>query len=156
LQIPEINLNGGIVSNKGFIEQMMGTGIKIIDGKYVSAWGGIQSAGQTVGQIVWLSELLLNGLCSDSLMFFQLLQYATEKFGRKIALYIIWVDLVIVSIYLAGRALSATKFTDYSLRLGIEHLHRDLCDALGPLACSQVVFRHGCGHVAIYVASLPV
>ena len=24
----------------------------IIDAKYVSAWGGIQSAGQTVGQIV--------------------------------------------------------------------------------------------------------
>jgi hypothetical protein len=24
----------------------------IIEGKYVSAWGGIQSAGQTIGQIV--------------------------------------------------------------------------------------------------------
>lgn len=50
----EINLNGGIVSNKGFIRQMAAPGIKAIDGKYVSAWGGIQSAGQTVGQIVCL------------------------------------------------------------------------------------------------------
>ena len=48
----EINLNGGIVSNKGFIRQMAAPGTKIIAGKYISAWGGIQSAGQTVGQIV--------------------------------------------------------------------------------------------------------
>lgn len=48
----EINLNGGLVSNKGFIRQMAKPGTKIIQGKYVSAWGGIQSAGQTVGQIV--------------------------------------------------------------------------------------------------------
>ncbi|KAH6967855.1 general substrate transporter [Ilyonectria sp. MPI-CAGE-AT-0026] len=71
----QINLNGGIVSNKGFIKQMAKQGTTIIDGKYISAWGGIQSAGQTVGQI--------------------LLQFATEKFGRKIALYIIWTILVI-------------------------------------------------------------
>jgi hypothetical protein len=48
----EINLNGGIVSNEGFIRQMASPGTKIIEGKYVSAWGGIQSAGQTIGQIV--------------------------------------------------------------------------------------------------------
>ena len=48
----EINLNGGIVSNKGFIQQMASPGTSIIAGKYISAWGGIQSAGQTVGQIV--------------------------------------------------------------------------------------------------------
>lgn len=48
----EINLNGGLVSNKGFIRQMASPGTKIIKGKYVSAWGGIQSAGQTIGQIV--------------------------------------------------------------------------------------------------------
>ncbi|KAJ5297538.1 hypothetical protein PENANT_c005G03852 [Penicillium antarcticum] len=71
----QINLNGGIVSNKGFIRQMASPGTSIIAGKYISAWGGIQSAGQTVGQI--------------------LLQYATERFGRKVAFYIIWVDLVI-------------------------------------------------------------
>ncbi|KAJ5362160.1 hypothetical protein N7541_003004 [Penicillium brevicompactum] len=71
----QINLNGGIVSNKGFIRQMSAPGTTVIPGKYISAWGGIQSAGQTVGQIF--------------------LQYATEKFGRKIAFYIIWVDIVI-------------------------------------------------------------
>jgi hypothetical protein len=57
-QNPEINLNGGIVSNKGFIRQMEPSGVKILDGKYVSAWGGIQSAGQFVGQVVWVSESL--------------------------------------------------------------------------------------------------
>ncbi|KAJ5950918.1 uncharacterized protein N7479_009331 [Penicillium vulpinum] len=70
----QINLNGGIVSNKGFIRQMASPGTSIIAGKYISAWGGIQSAGQTVGQI--------------------LLQFATEKFGRKVALYIIWLTIV--------------------------------------------------------------
>ncbi|KAF4123598.1 Sugar (and other) transporter [Geosmithia morbida] len=69
----QINLNGGIVSNKGFIRQFATTGTTIIDGKYVSAWGGIQSAGQTIGQI--------------------LLQYATEGYGRKSAMMIIWVVL---------------------------------------------------------------
>lgn len=48
----EINLNGGVVSNKGFIRQMANSETSIIEGKYISAWGGIQSAGQTVGQIV--------------------------------------------------------------------------------------------------------
>ncbi|EPE07151.1 sugar transporter [Ophiostoma piceae UAMH 11346] len=70
----QINLNGNIVANKGFIRQMASPGTKIIKGKYVSAWGGIQSTGQTVGQI--------------------LLQYATERYGRKPALLIIWVILV--------------------------------------------------------------
>lgn len=48
----QITLNGGIVSNKGFIRQFATSGTKIIDGKYISAWGGIQSAGQFIGQIV--------------------------------------------------------------------------------------------------------
>ncbi|KAF7156313.1 hypothetical protein CNMCM5623_009706 [Aspergillus felis] len=71
----QINLNGGIVSNKGFIRQMTTSDTAIIAGKYISAWGGIQSTGQTVGQI--------------------LLQYATEAFGRKSALYIIWLTFVV-------------------------------------------------------------
>ncbi|TVY24802.1 General alpha-glucoside permease [Lachnellula hyalina] len=71
----QINLNGGIVSNKGFIKQMASPGTVIIAGKYVSAWGGIQSAGQFVGQV--------------------LLQYVTEGFGRKPALLIIWAVLVL-------------------------------------------------------------
>jgi MFS transporter, SP family, general alpha glucoside:H+ symporter len=52
----EINLNGGIVANKGFIRQMASPNTKIIDGNYVSAWGGIQSAGQTIGQVVRLTK----------------------------------------------------------------------------------------------------
>ncbi|CRG86849.1 General alpha-glucoside permease [Talaromyces islandicus] len=75
----QINLNGGIVANKGFIRQFASPGTVVISGTYVSAWGGIQSAGQTVGQV--------------------LLQYATEAFGRKVALYIIWLTLV-VSIFI--------------------------------------------------------
>lgn len=67
----QINLNGGIVANKGFIRQMAKPGTTIIAGTYISAWGGIQSTGQTVGQI--------------------LIQYATEAIGRKSALWIIWV-----------------------------------------------------------------
>ncbi|OAL54016.1 general substrate transporter [Pyrenochaeta sp. DS3sAY3a] len=70
----QINLNGGIIANKGFIKQMASPGTKVIQGKYVSAWGGIQSAGQFFGQVF--------------------LQYATEKFGRKVALYVIWVMFV--------------------------------------------------------------
>ncbi|EEY16688.1 sugar transporter [Verticillium alfalfae VaMs.102] len=65
----QINLNGGIVSNKGFIKQMAGGGKKIIAGRYISAWGGIQSAGQTIGQL--------------------LIQYVTEAYGRKVSLLII-------------------------------------------------------------------
>ncbi|KIM99972.1 hypothetical protein OIDMADRAFT_166109 [Oidiodendron maius Zn] len=74
----QINLNGGIISNAGFIKQFSNPGTTIIDPKYVSAWGGIQSAGQFVGQV--------------------LLQYATERLGRKPALWIIWV-IIVASIF---------------------------------------------------------
>ncbi|KAH8768515.1 general substrate transporter [Hyaloscypha finlandica] len=70
----QINLNGGIIANKGFIKQFNPSKTAVFDGKYVSAWGGIQSAGQFFGQV--------------------LLQYATEGLGRKPALLIIWVVLV--------------------------------------------------------------
>lgn len=48
----EINLNGGIISNKGFIRQFSSPGTTIIAGEYISLWGGMQSAGQFVGQVV--------------------------------------------------------------------------------------------------------
>ncbi|KAH6645284.1 general substrate transporter [Truncatella angustata] len=70
----QINLNGGIVANKGFIQVMASPGTTVIAGTYISAWTGIQATGQTVGQI--------------------LLQFATESLGRKPALWIIWVILV--------------------------------------------------------------
>lgn len=70
----QINLNGGIIANAGFIKQFASPGTKIIQGHYISAWGGMQSAGQFFGQV--------------------LLQYATEGLGRKPALMIIWVVLV--------------------------------------------------------------
>lgn len=54
LTMAEINLNGGIVANKGFVQQMASPGTKIIAGTYISAWSGIQSTGQTIGQIVWI------------------------------------------------------------------------------------------------------
>jgi len=73
----QINLNGGIIANAGFIRQFSNPGTTIIAPKYISAWGGIQSTGQFVGQV--------------------LLQYGTERLGRKPALLIIWVILVIVS-----------------------------------------------------------
>ncbi|KAF3764006.1 general substrate transporter [Cryphonectria parasitica EP155] len=82
----QINLNAGIVSNKGFIKQMASPGTTIIAGQYISAWGGIQSAGQTIGQIV--------------------LQYATDSLGRKAALYILWV-------FLAGSIFAETFATQW-------------------------------------------
>ncbi|KAE8365729.1 hexose transporter [Aspergillus caelatus] len=79
----QINLNGGLVSNEGFIRQMAKPGTTVIEGQYVSAWSGLQSSGQAVGQI--------------------LLQYVTESYGRKVAFYIIWVVFV-VSIFVESFA----------------------------------------------------
>lgn len=69
----QLNLSGGIVSNKGFIKLMAKPGAKAIDGPYVSAWGGIQSAGQFLGQVG--------------------LPPFTDRYGRKVAFYITWVIL---------------------------------------------------------------
>ncbi|KAE8336551.1 hypothetical protein BDV24DRAFT_178434 [Aspergillus arachidicola] len=79
----QINLNGGLVSNNGFIRQMAKPGTTVIEGQYVSAWSGLQSSGQAVGQV--------------------LLQYVTESYGRKVAFYIIWV-IFVVSIFIESFA----------------------------------------------------
>ncbi|KAB8244826.1 general substrate transporter [Aspergillus flavus] len=79
----QINLNGGLVSNTGFIRQMAKPGTTVIEGQYVSAWSGLQSSGQAVGQV--------------------LLQYVTESYGRKLAFYIIWV-IFVVSIFIESFA----------------------------------------------------
>ncbi|KAF5563905.1 maltose permease [Fusarium phyllophilum] len=89
----QINLNGGIVSNPGFIRQFSTSGTTIIAGKYISAWGGIQSAGQTIGQI--------------------LLQYATERLGRKAAMMIIWVVLTALFASVALKELKANDPLDF-------------------------------------------
>jgi len=73
----EVNLNGSIVSNSGFYHKLFGIQAKKSPSKYVSAWGGIQSAGQFLGQVF--------------------LQFATDALGRKWAMYILWLMLVIVS-----------------------------------------------------------
>ncbi|KIX08671.1 uncharacterized protein Z518_03328 [Rhinocladiella mackenziei CBS 650.93] len=83
----QITLNSGIVSNKGFIRQFAAPGTTIIKGKYVSAWGGIQSAGQTIGQI---ASLLCKGFTA------RFLQYATEAFGRKVAFCVFFVVSIFV------------------------------------------------------------
>ncbi|KAM0495780.1 hypothetical protein ACHAQF_005277 [Verticillium nonalfalfae] len=89
----QINLNGGIVSNKGFIKQMAGGGKKIIAGRYISAWGGIQSAGQTIGQL--------------------LIQYVTEAYGRKVSLLIILAMFITLFASVALYELKAADPTDY-------------------------------------------
>lgn len=65
----QISLNGGIVSNAGFVKQFAtvaaAKGSKILDSKYVSAWGGIQSAGQFVGQVVGSLESCNEPLLTD-------------------------------------------------------------------------------------------
>ncbi|KAG2412159.1 hypothetical protein HFD88_009715 [Aspergillus terreus] len=110
----QINLNGGIVANKGFIRQFTTPGTTIIAGKYVSAWGGIQSAGQTIGQI--------------------LLQYATEGFGRKIALYIIWITFC-VSIFIES---FATKWDHWLAAKLFSGMGVGMLQATLPLYLSEI------------------
>ncbi|KAI0483399.1 general substrate transporter [Xylariaceae sp. FL0804] len=73
----QISLNSGVVANQGFINQMTGPNVTVIAGEYVSAWGGIQSAGQTIGQVF--------------------LPFLTDAMGRKAALLALWVFLIAVS-----------------------------------------------------------
>ena len=74
----QINLNGGIIANKGFIKQF-GTvftgGKQALDTNYVAAWGGIQSAGQVLG------------MCT--------LNFLSDALGRKAAFYTLLLILII-------------------------------------------------------------
>ncbi|SCZ98214.1 BZ3500_MvSof-1268-A1-R1_Chr3-2g06225 [Microbotryum saponariae] len=76
----QVNLNGSIIANKGFIRQFgtvftksatTGTITTSLNPKYVSVWGGMQSVGQVIG------------MTSSS--------FVSDYLGRKNALYIIWV-----------------------------------------------------------------
>lgn len=70
----QVNLNGSIIANKGFIRQFgtvrSATGVLSLDPKHVSVWGGIQSVGQVVGMTS--------------------LSFVSDRFGRKKTLGVIW------------------------------------------------------------------
>jgi hypothetical protein len=72
-------------------------GTKIIAGQYVLAWGGIQSAGQFIGQVVRAPVLRDSNQSFADDCLPQLLQYVTEGYGRKPALGVIWLTLILVS-----------------------------------------------------------
>lgn len=71
----ELALTNSIVSNKGFIRQMSGGGTKL-NPTHVALWGGMLSTGQFVGV--------------------GLLQLIADKIGRKNAMHITWLSLVVV------------------------------------------------------------
>lgn len=79
----------------------------------------------------------------------QLLQYATDGYGRKIALYIIFLTFVIVC---PGPCVLATTANSCSL----ERLHRVIRNALGSLARGEAVFGYGRWHAPVDDASIPV
>ncbi|KAH8743739.1 general substrate transporter [Diaporthe sp. PMI_573] len=70
----QLALTNSIVSNKGFIRTMSGGGTKL-NPTYISVWGGMLSTGQFVGV--------------------GLLQLITDKIGRKKAMHITWMSLVV-------------------------------------------------------------
>lgn len=81
---------------------------------------------------------------------FQLLQYVTEAYGRKIALYLIWVDLVIVS------EVNILRLRIHTKLCSSECFYRILCHSMAALACRKTVFGNGRWHVAIYTSTIPI
>lgn len=71
----EISIASSIVSNKGFIRTMSNGGT-VINPTHVAVWGGMLSTGQLIGV--------------------GFLQMATDRLGRKIAMHITWITLVVV------------------------------------------------------------
>lgn len=72
----EVAIASSIVSNKGFIRQMSSGGIAL-NPTQVAVWGGMLSTGQFIGV--------------------GLLQLGTDILGRKKAMHLTWLMLVIVS-----------------------------------------------------------
>ncbi|KAI0378574.1 general substrate transporter [Hypomontagnella monticulosa] len=70
----QVAIASSIVSNKGFIRQMSGGDTKL-NPLHVAVWGGMLSTGQLVGV--------------------GFLQLATDRLGRKIAMHLTWLTLVI-------------------------------------------------------------
>jgi len=69
------SFNGSIVSNKGFIRQF-DPGAKVMNAKWVSAWGGTASAAQCLAQVA--------------------ISFVSDKFGRRVALWTTWIFLTAV------------------------------------------------------------
>ncbi|KAM0754628.1 general substrate transporter [Meredithblackwellia eburnea MCA 4105] len=74
----QVNLNGSIIVNKGFIKQFgtvkSSAGVLSLNAQYVSVWGGMQSVGQVIGMTT--------------------LNFLSDKAGRKKTLYAIWICMV--------------------------------------------------------------
>lgn len=72
----QINLNGNIIANQGFINHIgfaNDKGVYSLNAQYSSLWGALQSLGQIIGM------LLLNPV--------------SDRIGRKQTLYILWAIL---------------------------------------------------------------
>ncbi|CAK7198021.1 hypothetical protein SEUCBS139899_000677 [Sporothrix eucalyptigena] len=72
----QINLNGNIIANQGFINKIgfpNDAGVYSLKAQYTSLWGALQSLGQIIGM------LMLNPV--------------SDKIGRKQTLYILWLIL---------------------------------------------------------------
>jgi len=76
-----VTIPGSIIANPGFVQAFgtatTGTGQLILDANHVGAWGGSQSGGQIVGMLV--------------------APFVSDRFGRRLAMLILSVLLVIVS-----------------------------------------------------------
>ncbi|OBU00900.1 hypothetical protein VE01_00842 [Pseudogymnoascus verrucosus] len=86
----QINLNGGIIANQGFTQKLgfpNSEGVYALKAQYTSLWGAMQSLGQLLGQ------LLLNPI--------------SDRIGRKMTLYVLWVIL-------AGSLVIETLVRDWS------------------------------------------
>lgn len=75
ISILELAIANSIISNKGFIRQMSGGGNKL-NPTHVAVWGGMVSTGQFVGVGI--------------------LQLVTDRLGRKKAMHVTWITLLIV------------------------------------------------------------
>lgn len=77
------SLNGSITSNKGFINQFGNTSekkTKILDGTWVSIWGGLTSTFQTIAPFC--------------------IPFVNDRFGRRVGLWVAWVLMLAVSVVL--------------------------------------------------------
>tara|TARA_R110002060_G_scaffold71771_2_gene80381 strand:- start:1944 stop:2282 length:339 start_codon:yes stop_codon:yes gene_type:complete len=75
----QIALNGNIIANRGFINHFGfpdATGRYTLDANYTALWGALQSLGQLIGMV--------------------LLNPVSDKIGRKMTMYLLWVILAAV------------------------------------------------------------